>query len=89
MRSIRNVDKPDGTPESGSVEEEINSIASKYEGKSEAELMSALMSTVSAAKRDGSFSDEQLDDFVGFVSPSLDADARAKLDSLVRMIKGG
>ena len=62
--------------------------ASKYEGMSEAQLMSELMKNVSAAKSNGSFSADQLDEFVAFVSPNLDESSRKRLSELVSMIKG-
>ena len=46
------------------------------------------MKTATAAKRDGTFSAQQLDEFVQFVSPSLDDESRSRLAYLVGMIKG-
>ncbi len=62
---------------------------SKYEGMSEGELISELMKNVSSAKNNGTFSAEQIDDFVRFVSPNLDDASRKRLAELVNMIKGG
>ena len=50
--------------------------------------MRELMKNVAAAKSDGSFSPEQLDEFAAFVSPSLDEQSRARLAELINMIKG-
>ena len=92
MRSIRDVksnsDMPKATDD-GSLKDEMGALAAKYADKSESELMSALMQNVAAAKNDGSFSAEQLESFVGFVSPSLDEQSREKLTQLVKMIKEG
>lgn len=62
-------------------------LSRKYDGLSEDELMSELMRTASAAKADGSFSPEQLDEFVAFMSSSLDEQSLERLKALVRMIK--
>lgn len=61
--------------------------AQKYEGMSEGELMGELMNNVSAAKANGTFSAEQLDDFARFVSPSLDDKSRKRLLELINVIK--
>lgn len=62
--------------------------STKYDGMNETQLMQELMKNVSAAKSDGSFSAEQLDEFVTFVSPNLDESSRKRLAELVGMIKG-
>lgn len=82
MRSIKNMSEGDvGAKSDGD-------IMSKYEGMNETELMSALMRNVAEAKSDGSFSESQLDEFVSFVSSSLDEASRERLAELVKMIKG-
>lgn len=90
MRSIKN-HKP-SNPESGGgktdIKGETDALAQKYAGKSESELIGELMKTATAAKRDGTFSAQQLDEFVQFVSPSLDDESRSRLAYLVGMIKG-
>ncbi len=69
-----------------SGESDVNP-AQKYEGMNENELMAELMKNVAAAKSNGTFSAEQLDDFVKFVSPNLDESSRKRLEELVGMIK--
>ena len=82
MRSIKNMSEGDvGAKSDGD-------IMKKYEGMNETELMSALMRNVAEAKSDGSFSESQLDEFVAFVSSSLDEASRERLTELVKMIKG-
>ena len=96
MHSIKDVCKDDSHETSECVAQneeavrgEVQDLAAKYAGKSEAELINTLMQTVNSAKADGSFSAESLDEFVGFVSPGLDEQARARLMGLVNMIKNG
>ncbi len=76
MRQLKNYRAADKTAD-----------ASKYDGMSEGELMSELMKNVADAKENGSFSAEQLDEFMGFVSPNLDEKSRKKLAELINMIK--
>lgn len=59
---------------------------SKYEGLTHDELMNELLRAVASSKSDGSFSGEQIDDFVSFVSPELDEALRARLNELVGLI---
>lgn len=91
MRSIKNHKPSHVEVNAGKsdIKNETEALSQKYAGKSESELMSELMRTVSAAKSDGTFSAQQLDEFVSFVSPSLDDDSRERLSRLVSMIKGG
>lgn len=60
---------------------------SKYENKSEGELMKDLEQAIQSGRKDGSFSNEMLDAFVKNVSPMMDSTQRKKLDSITKMIK--
>lgn len=87
MRSIRDFGRGDGKSESSTIKDDVQAVAEKYAGRSEEELLRALKQNVAAAKRNGTFSAEQLDSFVSFVSGSLDEQSRKRLLSLVEMIK--
>ncbi|MDE5593616.1 MAG: hypothetical protein K2I75_06765 [Clostridiales bacterium] len=87
MRSIRDFGREDDKNGSSTLREDVQSIAAKYAGRSEEELLRALKQNVAAAKRNGTFSAEHLDGFVSFVSSSLDEQSRERLLSLVEMIK--
>lgn len=60
---------------------------SKYENKSENELMGDLEQAVKSGIKEGTFSNEMLEAFVKNVSPMMDAAQRKKLDSITKMIK--
>lgn len=85
MKSIRDF-KPEEKKKS-EIDETAHELYEKYSGLSEDQLMTELMRAVASGRRDGTFSESQLDEFVGFVSPSLDDDARKKLENLVKTIK--
>ena len=88
MRSIRDFVRDDSNRDGGStLKEDVQAVAAKYAGRSEEELLRALKQNVAAAKRNGTFSAEQLDSFVSFVSSGLDEQSRQRLLSLVEMIK--
>lgn len=88
MRSIRDVkSKSASDGEMRSLRDDIGELSEKYADKSEDELLYALKQSVATAKRDGTFSAEQLDGFVRFVSAGMDANSREKLLRLAEMIK--
>lgn len=88
MRSIRDFGRENSKTDSQStLREDVEAVAAKYAGRSEEELLRALKQNVAAAKRNGTFSAEQLDGFVSVVSASLDEQSRQRLISLVEMIK--
>ncbi|MDE6028893.1 MAG: hypothetical protein K2F90_01055 [Clostridiales bacterium] len=87
MRSIRDFGRDGGKADTSTLKDDVQAVASKYAGRSEEELMRALKQNVAEAKRNGTFSVEQLDSFVAFVSSSLDEQSRKRLTALVDMIK--
>lgn len=87
MRSIKDFGRESKSGDNQTLKEEVASVAAKYAGKSEEELIRTLRQNVAAAKRNGTFSLEQLDGFVSVVSPSLDEHSRQRLLALVEMIK--
>lgn len=54
----------------------------------EKDLMSQLFSSVSKGKQNGTLSDKDLEAFVAQMSPMLSPEQRARLQSLVSMLKG-
>ncbi|MCH5155699.1 MAG: hypothetical protein J1F69_03750 [Clostridiales bacterium] len=88
MRSIRDFERDGGKSDNQTLKEEVQAVASKYVGKSEEELIRALRQNVAESKQNGTFSVEQLENFVSVVSPNLDEQSRNKLMALVDMIKG-
>lgn len=90
MRQLKNFKRSDGGADSDrDANETVSDVTSKYAGMSGDRLMGELMKNVAAAKGDGTFSEEQIDEFVRFVSPNLDEGSRERLNELVNMIKGG
>ena len=87
MRSIKDFGREESKSDNQSLRDEVQSVASKYAGKTEDELLRALHQNVAEAKRNGTFSAEQLDGFVSFVSSGLDEASQQRLKALVEMIK--
>jgi hypothetical protein len=66
-----------------SMEETI----SRYENKSEGELMSDLERMIRDGRRNGTFSDDMLDAFMKNVGPMMDGAQKKKLSDIARKIK--
>ena len=66
---------------------EAKRVASKYEGKSENDLLKAIYTQAVEGKRNGTLSNEQIDAFYRQFSPMLDAGKRKKLDKIVEQLK--
>ena len=58
-----------------------------FEGKSEDEIISAIMETAKKNRAEGKLSDEEIDGFVKTIYPMLDENKRKKLDEITAMIK--
>jgi len=79
--NVRIGDIPDD--EIHSMEETI----SRYENKSEGELMGDLDKMIRDGRRNGTFSDDMLDAFIKNVSPMMDGAQKKKLESIAKKIK--
>ncbi|MCI9010593.1 MAG: hypothetical protein HFE27_05420 [Clostridia bacterium] len=66
---------------------EAKRVASKYEGKSENDLLKAIYTQAVEGKRNGTLSNEQIDAFYRQFSPMLDAGKRKKLAKIVEQLK--
>lgn len=72
---------------SGEAFETVKRIAEKYEGASESELLSAILSEAVKARAAGNLSDAEIDSFVEQISPMLNDLQRKRLASVVGKIK--
>ena len=66
---------------------EAKRVASKYEGKSENDLLKAIYTQAVEGKRNGTLSNEQIDAFYRQFSPMLDAGKRKKRAKIVEQLK--
>ena len=65
----------------------VNSIAGKYDGKSQAELMKAIYDQALQGKRQGTLTNSDIDNFVGMLSPMLDEKKRKILFKIADELK--
>ena len=65
----------------------LNKFASAFEGKSENEVISALMLEAEKGRKNGTLSDADVDNFALLISPMLNPSQREKLKQIVKQIK--
>lgn len=66
----------------------LKRVASKYEGASESDLISAILREAKVAKEQGRLSTEEIERFVSTISPMLSASQRKKLQGIITQING-
>lgn len=86
MARKANIKADIGNVDNGDIQNMQQTI-SKYENKSEGELMGELEKAINSGRKDGSFSDDMLEKFMKNVAPMMDSNQRKKLDSIARTIK--
>lgn len=69
------------------LEKEAKNLAQKYNGKNENELMRDIFSRAAEQKRQGTLTNEQIDNFYRQFAPMLDAVKRKKLQKLISQLK--
>lgn len=76
------------------AEEAAKNLDPKFEksvkdsmNKSEGELMQDLMKSVAQGKKDGTFNDKKVKEFVDKVSPMLNAEQKKRMNQLLQKIK--
>ncbi|HOV69678.1 MAG TPA: hypothetical protein PLZ84_05090 [Clostridia bacterium] len=75
-------------PEKKMQFEKLKNDILKYQGKDKNELMNELRAMVQKGKREGTISNEMIDQFKRKVAPMLDPEQRKNLESIVNMLKG-
>ena len=65
----------------------LNRVASNYEGASENQLLSAIMSEAKKAKANGTLSNKEIENFVATISPMLNQNQRKQLEKVIAEIQ--
>ena len=65
----------------------LKSVASRYEGASEGDLISAILKEAKKAREEGRLSDKEIENFVYTISPMLNSSQRKQLETVVKQIK--
>lgn len=65
----------------------VKNIAGKYDGKSTNDILSAIYREAKKGKKEGTLSNEQIDNFAKMLSPLLDDKQRSYLRKIVEELK--
>ena len=65
----------------------LTAFFSQYEGKSEDEIIAAIVEVAKQKRREGTLSNAELDAFAAMIRPSLNEAQRKKLGEVVEMLK--
>lgn len=65
----------------------LSSLARQYEGASEEQLISAIVSEAERGRREGTLSDEDIDRFAAAVAPALNKKQQSRLMKVVAYLK--
>ena len=65
----------------------VNSIAAKYDGKSQNELLAAIYKEAQKGKRAGTLTNAEIDNFAKMLAPLLDDKKRSMLYKIVEELK--
>ncbi len=65
----------------------INSVAKKFDGKNQNELLMAIYKEAQKGKRNGTLTNAEIDGFANMLAPMLDDKKRAILGKLVEELK--
>ncbi len=65
----------------------VNSLAKKYDGKSQNELLAEIIKETKKRKANGTLSNAEIDSFASMISPMLDNKQRGMLNKIVKELK--
>lgn len=76
-----------GGNESGNIFNLVNSLANKFDGKSQNELMRAVYEEAKRGKRNGTLKNSDIDNFASMLAPLLDEKKKKTLGKIVDELK--
>ena len=65
----------------------VNSLASRFDGKNQSELLMAIYEEAKKGKRQGTLTNAEIDNFSLMISPMLDDKQRKVLNKIVKELK--
>ncbi len=83
---------PDGSGQNNGFEDDkgvklVQRVAQSMAGKSELDIMKAVIAEAERGKREGTLTNQDLDNFYSLMTPSLDGFKRMKLKSIIARLK--
>ena len=89
MRDFNSYKPSNNQEKSNSNMDLLKSLAKKYEGASEDDIISAIMLEAEKGRKRGTLSDSDIDNFAKMIYPMLYSSQRKKLNEVVEKIKLG
>ena len=87
MRDFNSFSSEDKNVFEGGPMEMLRKLASKYEGASQGELISAIIKEAEKQRKNGKLSDKDINNFVLAISPMLNEEQKSQLNKVVQKIK--
>lgn len=69
------------------INETVQDMAKKYDGKSEEELLADILKTAALGRKDGSVNFNELDNMTKRIAPMLNSGQQEKLNQIMNLIK--
>ncbi len=87
MEDFNDYVKNGGEPIDKNLFDLVSSLASKYDGKSQNELLTAIYKEAKRGKQAGTLTNADIDNFANMLSPFLDDKKRSILNKIVAELK--
>ncbi len=87
MEDFNDYVKNGGEPIDKNLFDLVNSLASKYDGKNQNELLMAIYKEAKRGKQAGTLTNADIDNFANMLSPFLDDKKRSMLNKIVGELK--
>ena len=71
----------------GSIAEQFSALASAYEGKNADEIMKAILTEAERGRKNGTLSDDDIDNFAALVLPMINPEQQKTLEKVVKRLK--
>ena len=65
----------------------LSAFAKKYEGASQSEIISAIIEEAERGKRNGTLTNQEIDNFANMIRPMLNASQKEQLTKIINRIK--
>ena len=86
MRDFNNY-KPNTNNQNAGAYDMLKNFASKYEGASKSDLISAIKKEAEKGRKNGTLSDNDIDNFANMLLPMLNNNQKAELKKIVEELK--
>lgn len=71
----------------GNIAEQFAALASAYEGKNADEIMKAILTEAERGRKNGTLSDDDIDNFAALVLPMINPEQQKTLEKVVKRLK--